>query len=63
MPRGKNTNVWMICQECDMQNHVTRVNERTLELKKAKLIIKKYCSTCNDHTPHKNGKKITHSSN
>lgn len=58
MPRGKNTNVWMTCQECDMQNYVERVNERTLGGEK--LIVKKFCPKDNKHTKHKSGKKITH---
>gem|GEM_PF-1540262 len=59
MPRGKNTNVYLICQECKMQNYKTRINKKTIT---GKLEHKKFCSTCNKSQPHATGSEIKHSS-
>lgn len=58
MPRGKNTNVYLICQVCKNQNYTTRINERTID---GKLELEKFCKKCKEYTSHKSGKKITHS--
>ncbi|MBN1258225.1 50S ribosomal protein L33 [Candidatus Peregrinibacteria bacterium] len=60
MPRGKNTNVYLICQvpECKMQNYKTRINKKTTP----KLEHSKFCPKCRKHTPHASGSEIKHSS-
>lgn len=58
MPRGKNTNVYLICQECKMQNYKTRINKKTT----SKLEHKKFCAKCNKSTAHASGSEIKHSS-
>lgn len=58
MPRGKNTNVYLSCQTCKMQNYKTRINKK----KTSKLEHKKFCSTCKKATPHVSGSEIKHSS-
>ena len=58
MPRGKNTNVYLVCKECKMQNYTTRINKKTTE----KLEHKKYCTKCNKSTMHASGSEIKHSS-
>ena len=66
MPRGKNTNVYLVCQEkiskdkkCAMQNYKTRINKRTID---GKLEHNKYCPKCNKSTLHTSGSEIKHSS-
>lgn len=58
MPRGKNTNVYLSCKECKMQNYKIRINKKTI----TKLEHMKYCSTCNASTMHITGSEIKHSS-
>lgn len=65
MPRGKNTNVYLICQneiakdkKCKMQNYKTRINKKTT----TKLEHKKFCKKCNASTLHATGSEIKHSS-
>lgn len=69
MPRGKNTNVYMVCQKntgkddknptkCGMQNYTTRINKKNFK----EVEHKKYCPKCQTHTPHKTGSEIKHSS-
>jgi len=58
VPRGKNTNVFLICQECKMQNYNVRINKKT----RKNLEINKYCPKCDKLTPHKSGSEIRHSS-
>jgi len=58
MPRGKNTNVYLSCKECKMQNYKTRINKKTTP----KLEEKKHCSRCNKHVMHASGSEIKHSS-
>lgn len=59
MPRGKNTNVYLSCKECKMQNYTTRINKKTID---GKLEHKKYCTKCNKSTVHASGSEIKHSS-
>ena len=74
MPRGKNTNVYLVCQnpkgkgkgkgkgddkKCGMQNYKTRINKKTIT---GKLEHKKFCPKCNASTPHASGSEIKHSS-
>ncbi|MBU0577315.1 50S ribosomal protein L33 [Patescibacteria group bacterium] len=66
MPRGKNTNVYLVCQEavskdkkCGMQNYKTRINKKTIT---GKLEHKKFCAKCNKSTLHASGSEIKHSS-
>lgn len=65
MPRGKSTNVYLICQKkddsgkkCGMQNYTTRINKKTFK----KLELKKFCTTCNSSEVHETGSEIKHSS-
>ena len=58
MPRGKNTNVYLVCEECKMQNYKTRINKKTFK----KLESNKFCSKCNKATKHVSGSEIKHSS-
>ncbi len=58
MPRGKNTNVYLSCKTCGMQNYKTRINKK----KTQKLEHNKFCPKCNKHTPHASGSEIRHSS-
>ena len=58
MPRGKNTNVYMVCQGCKGQNYKTRINKKTTD----KLEHKKFCRHCNASIMHASGKEIKHSS-
>ncbi|MBI5412248.1 50S ribosomal protein L33 [Candidatus Peregrinibacteria bacterium] len=57
MPRGKNTNVYLACKECKMQNYKTRINKKTT----SKLGHKKYCHRCRKHTMHDSSSEIRHS--
>jgi len=58
MPRGKNTNVYLSCEKCKMQNYTTRINKKTTK----KLEHNKFCSKCNSSTSHVSGSEIKHSS-
>lgn len=65
MPRGKNTNVFLICKEkladgktCNMQNYNMRLNKKT----RTKEEVKKFCAKCNKHALHVSGSEIKHSS-
>jgi len=58
MPRGKSTNVYLICKDCKMQNYTTRINKKTT----TKLEHKKFCPTCKKMTVHATGSEIKHSS-
>jgi len=59
MPRGKNTNVYLSCTSCKMQNYKTRINKRTIE---GKLELRKFCKKCNKAVVHASGSEIKHSS-
>lgn len=58
MPRGKGTNVFLVCKDCKMQNYKIRINKKTTQ----KLEHKKFCNTCRKSTPHASGSEIRHSS-
>ena len=58
MPRGRNTNVYLVCNECEMQNYTIRINKKITP----KLEHHKYCSTCNASVSHVSGSEIKHSS-
>ncbi len=41
------------CTECKRKNYTTTKNRRTMT---GKLELKKFCSACGKHTPHKESK-------
>ena len=43
----------IVCANCNRANYVTTKNKRTMA---EKFEIKKFCSSCRAHHPHKEGK-------
>ncbi len=50
MAQGNRVKVTMACQECDGRNYHFSKNKK---LHPERMELKKYCSACRNHTPHK----------
>ena len=45
----------LVCTKCKSQNYITSKNKQTT---KKKLVLKKYCKRCRQHTEHKERTKL-----
>jgi large subunit ribosomal protein L33 len=54
MPANKKAIIKLACTVCKTTNYFTKKTKKSAE---KKLEMKKFCSTCKKHTPHKESKK------
>jgi large subunit ribosomal protein L33 len=50
MAKGKTVTIQLMCVECEERNYTTAKNPTE---NKEKLELRKFCSRCRKHTPHK----------